>query len=143
MMTPIDPDLPSCEKCGKPFEPRSGSGGSLQRFCCTDCRLSFHRERLRCQRAGLYAGRSTRAATPHATTHAEPHGLETGFVLMRQQDVVEVTWDQRGNLLLWQGRGLGGDHELYICRDYFPRFLETVDELRELPVDAIRKDRAR
>jgi hypothetical protein len=58
-MTIIDVEPRSCEKCGKPFEPRSGSGGSLQRFCCTGCRLGFHKERLRSQRRGLYAGRST------------------------------------------------------------------------------------
>jgi hypothetical protein len=58
MMTIIAPDLRSCEKCRKPFEPRSGSGGSAQRFCGTGCRLSFHRERLRAQRTSLYAGQS-------------------------------------------------------------------------------------
>jgi hypothetical protein len=58
MMTIIDRDLYSCEKCGKPFEPRSGSGGSAQRFCCTGCRLNFHRERLRAQRTSRYAGQS-------------------------------------------------------------------------------------
>jgi hypothetical protein len=58
MMTIIDRDRHSCEKCGKPFEPRSGSGGSAQRFCCTGCRLSFHRERLRAQRTSRYAGQS-------------------------------------------------------------------------------------
>jgi hypothetical protein len=63
-------------------------------------------------------------------------------MLMRQQDVIEVAWDEGGNLRLRQGR-CGGDHELHICRDYFPRFLETVDALGELISDAIRKDRAR
>ena len=57
-MTIIDAGLRSCEKCGKPFTPRSGSGGCVQRFCGTDCRLGFHRERLRSQRIGLYAGQS-------------------------------------------------------------------------------------
>ncbi len=63
MMTIIDRDLLSCEKCGKPFEPRSGSGGSVQRFCCTACRLCFHKERLRYQRTSLYAGQSPEPAT--------------------------------------------------------------------------------
>ena len=83
-MLTTDPNLRSRQRCGKSFEPRSGSGGSLQRFCCTDCRLSFHKERLRCQRAGLYAGRSTRAATPPCDDECEPDGLEIGFVLMRR-----------------------------------------------------------
>lgn len=53
----------ACERCGAPFTPRSGSGGSFQRFCCTDCRLSFHKERLRSQRMGLYAGQLPEPAT--------------------------------------------------------------------------------
>jgi hypothetical protein len=93
----------------------------------------------------LYAfGRTTRPATvAHSTPNADTDALETGSLLMREQDVVEVTWDQRGNLLLRQGRGPGDDHELCICRKYVPRFLETLDDLRELIVEAIRKDRAR
>ena len=53
----------SCEKCGKSFEPRAGSGGSRQRYCCTRCRLSFHRERLRSQRIRRYAGQLPEPAT--------------------------------------------------------------------------------
>jgi hypothetical protein len=71
MMTIIDPDLRSCEKCGKPFTPRSGSGGSVQRFCGTDCRLGFHRERLRSQRIGLYAGQLPQPATQQPATLLE------------------------------------------------------------------------
>jgi hypothetical protein len=62
---------------------------------------------------------------------------------MRRQDVIEVVWDDCGNLLLRQGRGFTGGHELHICRDYLPRFLETIDALRGLIADAIRKDAAR
>ena len=58
IMNVIDPSLRSCQECGNSFAPRLGSGGSAQRFCCTDCRLSFHRERLRAQRTSLYAGQS-------------------------------------------------------------------------------------
>jgi MYM-type Zinc finger with FCS sequence motif len=67
-MTIVDPNLRSCEKCGKSFEPRPGSGGSVQRFCCTRCRLSFHKERLRSQRMGLYAGQLPEPATPELAT---------------------------------------------------------------------------
>jgi hypothetical protein len=47
-----------CKQCGNPFEPRSGTGGSAQRFCSTSHRLSFHKERLREQRTSRNAGRS-------------------------------------------------------------------------------------
>ncbi len=41
---------------------RFGSGGSIQRFCCTACRLDFHKERQRSERRGVYAGPTTRRA---------------------------------------------------------------------------------
>jgi hypothetical protein len=67
-MTFIDTKPSSCEQCGKPFEPRSGSGGSIQRFCCTRCRLSFHKERLRSQRTALYAGQLPEPGTQHPSS---------------------------------------------------------------------------
>ena len=70
-MTIIDAELPSCEKCGKPFSPRSGSGGSVQRFCCAGCRLTFHKERQRSQRIGLYAGQSPQPCTQQPATLLE------------------------------------------------------------------------
>ena len=57
-----------CDRCGKPFMPRTGSGGSAQRFCSADCRLSFHTERLRSQRTTTYAGQTALLATPHSAT---------------------------------------------------------------------------
>ena len=71
MTTIIHAEPRSCEKCGNPFEPRSGSGGSVQRFCCTRCRLSFHKERLRSQRIGLYAGKLPQPATQQPATQLE------------------------------------------------------------------------
>jgi hypothetical protein len=53
----------ACDRCGERFMPRTGSGGSAQRFCSADCRLSFHTERLRAQRTGLYAGQLQQHAT--------------------------------------------------------------------------------
>ncbi len=81
-MTIIDSDLRSCEKCGRSFMPRSGSGGSVQRFCCTDCRLTFHRERLRSQRRALYAGPTTLPATAQPAPNEEAREAEGSVVLM-------------------------------------------------------------
>src|SRR5690242_1410427 len=67
-MTTIQCGKRQCEQCGTPFEPRSGSGGSLQRFCGTGCRLGFHKERLRRQRTGVYAGQSPKPAIPDPDT---------------------------------------------------------------------------
>ena len=89
MTTIIDPDLRSCEKCGKSFEPRSGSGGSVQRFCCTSCRLSFHKERLRSQRMGLYAGQLPEAATQEPATLFE----------QAERLIAKLTPDERRRLI--------------------------------------------
>src|SRR5262249_24734668 len=43
---PIEADAcPTCDYCGQPFEPRTGSGGKPQRFCSADCRSTFHAQR--------------------------------------------------------------------------------------------------
>lgn len=35
----------SCEHCGKPFEPRAGSGGKPQKYCSVDCRRAADAQR--------------------------------------------------------------------------------------------------
>ena len=85
-MTIIDAKLRSCEKCGNRFTPRSGSGGSVQRFCGTDCRLSFHRERLRSQRTGLYAGQSPQQPT---TLLEQAEGLIASLPLDQRRRLIE------------------------------------------------------
>ena len=71
MMT-TDPNLRSCQRCGKSFEPRSGSGGSVQRFCCTGCRLSFHKQRLRSERRGAHAGSIAPSGTQQPPQNETP-----------------------------------------------------------------------
>jgi hypothetical protein len=89
-MTIIDAGLRSCEKCGKPFTPRSGSGGSVQRFCCIDCRLSFHKERQRSQRIGLYAGQLPQPATQQpATLLEQAEGLIASLPLDQRRRLIE------------------------------------------------------
>jgi hypothetical protein len=55
---------------------------------------------------------------------------------------IKVAWDRQGNLLLHQDRLYEGDHEVRVFRDYFPQFVQALDVLREVIVDAIQKDRA-
>jgi hypothetical protein len=90
-MTIIESDLRPCEKCGNSFEPRSGSGGSAQRFCCTPCRLSFHKERLRFQRTALYAGQLPEPGTP-------PQHPSSLFELAERL-IARLTLDERRRLI--------------------------------------------
>ncbi len=73
-----------CAKCGAPFSPRHGSGGSRQRFCTTNCRMSFHKERQRTQRRAPYAGPTTlpiqNATLPREPAVAALHPWETGIL---------------------------------------------------------------
>jgi hypothetical protein len=88
-MTIIDAGLRSCEKCGKPFMPRSGSGGSVQRFCSTHCRLSFHKERQRSQRIGLYAGMPQPATQEPATLLEQAERLIASLPLDQRRRLIE------------------------------------------------------
>jgi hypothetical protein len=82
----------TCVHCGASFIPRSGSGGSVQRFCCTGCRLSFHKERLRSQRIGSYAGQLAQPATQ------EPAPPLTPFE-QAERLIAELTLDERRRLI--------------------------------------------
>jgi hypothetical protein len=79
----------TCAHCGASFIPRSGSGGSVQRFCCTGCRLSFHKERLRSQRRGLYAGQLPQPATQEPPTLFE----------QAERLIAKLTLDERRRLI--------------------------------------------
>jgi predicted nucleic acid-binding Zn ribbon protein len=129
-----------CDRCGAPFSPRRSSGGSQQRFCSSDCRMTFHKERQRTQRRASYAGPTSSPATAQPAANEEAGEAGGRLVLMGQRDFIEVARDQHGNLVLRQSRDYDGDHELRVCRDCFPRFLEALDALRELIAEAIRKD---
>jgi predicted nucleic acid-binding Zn ribbon protein len=55
-----------CHHCGKPFCPRHGSGGSPQRFCSTECRNIFNKERQRTRRRAAYVAPPERNAPARA-----------------------------------------------------------------------------
>jgi predicted nucleic acid-binding Zn ribbon protein len=78
-----------CHRCGAPFSPRRSSGGSQQRFCSSDCRMTFHKERQRTQRRASYAGPTTLPAvgqpSQNKTLLREPavavlHSWQTGVL---------------------------------------------------------------
>jgi hypothetical protein len=138
-MTIIEADLRSCDRCGTLFTPRNGTGGSPQRFCSANCRVSFHAEGQRGQHRPACSALDMPPGIPQPTSESEACEADKGFVLVGQQDFIEVAWDRQGNLLLRQDRLYEGDHELRVSRDYFLQFVRALDVLREVIVDAIRK----
>jgi hypothetical protein len=59
-----------CGQCGKPFEPRSKSGGKPQRFCSSECRFEFHAQRG--QRSPTCIAPSLSAAVEESKPKAAP-----------------------------------------------------------------------
>ncbi len=105
---PLGPDgklEQHCDYCNKPFRRRHGSGGSRQRFCSSDCRMSFHKERQRRQRTASYAGPTTLPAsgqpTQNETLPREPavsalHPWETGVLDLANCDRTEFVVALKG-----------------------------------------------
>ena len=83
----------ACDRRGKAFIPRTGYGGSAQRFCDADCRLSFHTERLRSQRTGAYARKRQQPATqqpaPSLTPFEQAEWLIAKLTLDERRRVIE------------------------------------------------------
>jgi hypothetical protein len=78
-----------CDRCGTPFSPRWGSGGSRQRFCSSECRLGFHTQRQRMERRAAYIAPTTPPAGGQSTQNETPtrepavaalHRWETGLL---------------------------------------------------------------
>jgi hypothetical protein len=78
---------PACDRCGKPFTARHGTGGSKQKFCSRDCQRTSNRERQRTQRRASYAGPTSaplggqpaqNEALSHEPAVAAFHPWETG-----------------------------------------------------------------
>jgi len=63
---------PKCDQCGKPYEPRSKSGGKPQRFCSPECRAAFHKQPQRGQRSPTCGAASLPAVVDQPKPKDEP-----------------------------------------------------------------------
>jgi hypothetical protein len=94
-----------CHRCGTPFSPRRGSGGSRQRFCSSECRLDFHTQRQRMERRAAYIAPTTLPATgqpsqdetvPRDPAVAALHPWETGVLDLANCDRTEFVVALKG-----------------------------------------------
>jgi hypothetical protein len=94
----FDGSKPLCDQCGKPFEPRSGSGGKPQRFCSSECRTAFHNEPQRGQRnptciaQNLPAVLGASAATGRPPEPVEPPTPEPAPEPAGEDDSADYCW---------------------------------------------------
>ena len=90
-----------CDLCDTPFSPRRGSGGSEQRFCSTECRMSFHKARQRTQRRAAYVAPETPTATSEPTSNESlPRQPAVAALLPWETAVLDIANCERTEFVL-------------------------------------------
>ena len=96
----------ACNQCGEVFVPRQHTGGSVQRFCCTSCRLGWHKQRQRSQRMGSYAGEPSGPDTPQAKANERlPRKIVTGQLNPWETGVLDIADSQRTEFVVALNEG--------------------------------------
>ena len=107
--TPKNPDPQdggaTCEHCGKPFKPRSGTGGKPQRFCTPECRFASHANVA--QRSSPHVGVNDGAApnTPPEVKRTGEAPEADGVDFDWNDDDAVVVPEQRAGAVYWNPRG--------------------------------------
>src|SRR5262249_15395681 len=97
-----------CEQCGKPFEPRSGSGGKPQRFCSPECRAAFHTKPQCAQRSPTCSNVAQLPAVIQPAEKDAPADSSDDFdwsgedVIIHEQPATAVYWNAAGSLTIRQ-----------------------------------------
>lgn len=90
-ITGLIENKPLCERCSKPFEPRSGSGGKPQRFCSPECRTASHYEPQRGQRSPTCSGSNLPAVIETPAKENEPADAADHCWAVPSQDRIECS----------------------------------------------------
>jgi hypothetical protein len=126
---------PACERCGKPFAPREGSGGRPQRFCSTRCRAAFHTEGQRGQRSPTCNVATEAAATPIAeppkaaqeaaeaklaailAKHDEDRfdWSKDDSIVTERQMTIAIYFNSRDHLVIRREREFDEEEDAFIC----------------------------
>jgi hypothetical protein len=126
-----EPDSKPCAQCGRPFVPRSRSGGSPQRFCCSDCRRGGQRHQRRQHDASVTsitpalqpASPASPPACEPASQAAEPTAkqdfdsfdwINDESVILHEQPATAIYFNPKEGLVIRQRSG-----DFYDDRDPF------------------------
>jgi hypothetical protein len=127
-LAPFSSDATKCAHCGKPFEPRKGSGGKAQKFCSPDCRRAFHADAQRGQRSPTC---SAPIASP--AVHQPVVSKSGPRCLLAAQDPITVERDNHGNLVLRQSCRSDVEDVIVVRRDYEQQFLDALSQEMGIP----------
>jgi hypothetical protein len=136
-----------CEQCGKPFTPRTGSGGKPQRFCSPECRMAFHAENKpqRSQRGPTCddaANLPSVIARPAPESARAPTPEDSDFdwrtddsVILRQQPATAIYYNREGSLVIRQEREWDRyeDTYIFIAPQNIDSFLEKLCDMAGIP----------
>jgi hypothetical protein len=113
----------ACAHCGQSFEPRRGSGGTQQKFCCTDCRRKANAKTSVAPSVADIAPASPSMAP--ASSKDEPE-ME---LLLAQQLLVEYRIDEHGGLELQQWDPNEREYQrIYVNADYLNTFIDRLTD---------------
>ena len=125
-----------CARCGKTFKPRSGSGGSPQRFCSQDCRLAFHSEGQRAQRRPACGDFPVvTVAAPGKSPQNAPEQIldfdwsDTESVVLTEQPETAVYWNPHGDLVIRQRRRRDDDPIVIVTRSSLPQLIDKLTDM--------------
>jgi hypothetical protein len=126
------PDLATCQRCGKPFEPRQGGGGSPQKFCSAECRKG----RIPSVPASEFP--ASKPATSSTVDTGKDAGPDTGNsdkssfewsaedVCLQPQLMTAIYWNVHADLVIRQLGWPEEDSVVIISRANIPQFLDRL-----------------
>jgi hypothetical protein len=134
---------PKCHQCGKPFEPRSKSGGKPQRFCSPECRAAFHTQPQRSQRSPTCSAPSLPAVVDQPKPKDEPAApakdsedfdwSDDSVVVIREQPETAIYFNPAGGLVIRQRNGWDEDVYVYINARLIDTFIDKLCDVVGIP----------
>ena len=137
-----DDGSPLCERCNKPFTPRSRSGGKPQRFCSSECRTASH---AGSQRSGSQrqddeqnVGKTpTLEIVGKTESHDDPDEFDWSGenVVIQEQPATAVYFNLEGALVIRQRASdyHCDDPFVYIGPDHIEAFLDKLCDVCGIP----------
>ena len=137
-----DDGSPLCERCNKPFTPRSRSGGKPQRFCSSECRTASHAGSQRSgsqhqddqQNVGKTPTLETLGTSPQQDT--EDFDWSGEEVVIREQPATAIYFNPEGALVIRQKATDDyqiGDPFVFIGPDHIESFLDKLCDVCGIP----------
>jgi hypothetical protein len=147
----MSPPVATCEQCGNEFQPRK-HGGEPQRFCSTECRRLFQKDK-RCPQLRATAQQPPQPRTlptllpalieppkPENAPQATPEPSEDfdwnkddSSIILREQPATAVYFNKEGSLVIRQHRWPDDDIFIYIAESSIGDFLDKLTDICGVP----------